>query len=161
LVLDWRHVRASHPGQDRQAALAADPLPPSPSTERLSFGQQVQRLRVRAGLTQEMLAERAGLSLATLGALEQGRRQPRSNTVAALADALGLATDDRTTLLELASPQSDQPTAVDLSSTAVRATSEQVRLPLPPTPLIGREAEVAQACALLAPATAAPRLVTL
>jgi transcriptional regulator with XRE-family HTH domain len=41
---------------------------------------------VRAGLTQEVLAERAGLSLATLGALEQGRRQPRPHTVAALAD---------------------------------------------------------------------------
>ena len=156
-----RHVRASHPGEDRQAALAADPLPPSPSTERLSFGQQVQRLRVRAGLTQEMLAERAGLSLATLGALEQGRRQPRPHTVAALADALGLATDDRAALLDLASPRRDQPTADASLGVNTARPAGLVRLPLPPTPLIGRQADLAQGHAFLAPAASAPRLLTL
>ena len=157
-----RHVRASHPGEDRQAAPAANRFPASPSTERLAFGQQLQRLRVRAGLTQEVLAERAGLSLATMGALEQGRRQPRPHTAGALADALGLAAEDRTALLERASRLGDHPPTVAGSpEAAAETTPVLIRLPLPPTPLIGREAEVAQISALLAPAATAPRLITL
>lgn len=47
--------------------------------------------RHRAGLTQQELAAKAGLSLAALRDLEQGRRsRPRRGSLAALADALGL-----------------------------------------------------------------------
>lgn len=50
----------------------------------------VRAHRERAGLTQQELARRAGLSLAALRDLEQGRRRPRSRSLTALAAALGL-----------------------------------------------------------------------
>jgi DNA-binding XRE family transcriptional regulator len=43
--------------------------------ESVTFGSRLRRLRHRTGLTQEMLAERAGVSVATVGALEEGQRR--------------------------------------------------------------------------------------
>src|SRR5262249_48673682 len=78
--------------------------------ESLTFGSRLRRLRQGAGLTQEMLAERAGLSVATIGALEEGqRRRSHPHTVVALADALGLSNDERTGLLEAAHESSEPP----------------------------------------------------
>jgi DNA-binding SARP family transcriptional activator len=61
---------------------------------RESASQLAEVVRVHrhgAGLTQRDLAEKSGLSLAALRDLEQGRRsRPRSGSVAALAEALGL-----------------------------------------------------------------------
>jgi transcriptional regulator with XRE-family HTH domain len=66
------------------------------------FARELKQLRVRAGWTQEDLSERTGLSLATIGALEHGRRSPHASTVVKLADALRLNPAQRTTLFELA-----------------------------------------------------------
>ena len=64
-----------------------------------SFGARMRLLRVRAGLTQEVLAERAGVAVATIAALEQGqRRRPYPHTVAALSHALGLGDAERMSL---------------------------------------------------------------
>lgn len=60
------------------------------------FGTVLKRYRVANGLTQEQLAERAGLSVRGISDLERGARvQPRAYTVHQLADALGLAAADR------------------------------------------------------------------
>lgn len=56
-----------------------------------SFGALLREYRDRAGLTQEALAERAGLSPDAIGLLERGeRRHPQRHTVRQLAAALGL-----------------------------------------------------------------------
>lgn len=56
-------------------------------------------MRRAAGLTQETLAARSGLSVEGISALERGqRKQPRADTVALLADGLGLGPEDRLTL---------------------------------------------------------------
>jgi len=61
-----------------------------------SFGALLQRHRLAAGLTQEGLAERAGVSSQAVGALERGdRRFPHRRTIDLLADALALADDER------------------------------------------------------------------
>jgi predicted ATPase/class 3 adenylate cyclase len=61
------------------------------------FGERLRRHRQAAGLTQAELAERAGLSWRGINDLERGARQrPRKDTVALLADALGLSAEDRT-----------------------------------------------------------------
>src|SRR4051794_29219800 len=68
-----------------------------------TFGHALRAFRGSAGLTQEELAERAGLSTNGVSALERGiRTNPSPNTVRALAEALGLAPEDRDRLLELA-----------------------------------------------------------
>ncbi|MCR6482528.1 helix-turn-helix domain-containing protein [Amycolatopsis sp. OK19-0408] len=61
-----------------------------------SFGARLRRLRRAAGLTQENLAEKSGLSGQAVGALERGdRRYPQRATLERLADALGLDGDER------------------------------------------------------------------
>jgi transcriptional regulator with XRE-family HTH domain/tetratricopeptide (TPR) repeat protein len=67
-----------------------------------SFGTLLRRYRQAAGLTQEELAERAGLSRDAIETLERGiRRTPRKATLALLAEALALTAPERA-LLEAA-----------------------------------------------------------
>jgi transcriptional regulator with XRE-family HTH domain len=69
-------------------------------TDREGFGPLLRRFRARAGLTQEALAERSGLSVRTVRGLETGHgTDPRVGTVDALATALGLSDDERVELL--------------------------------------------------------------
>jgi predicted ATPase/class 3 adenylate cyclase len=65
----------------------------------VSFGALLRDYRLAAGLSQEELAERAGMSAKGLSALENGRRQaPYRHTVALLARALGLPASDAAAL---------------------------------------------------------------
>ncbi len=65
-----------------------------------SFGNTLRRLREAAALSQEELAERAGLSVRGVSDLERGvRTTPRLETVRMLADGLGLDDDGRKELL--------------------------------------------------------------
>lgn len=117
----------------------------------LQFSHQLRELRRAAGLTQEELAERSGLSVKAVSALESGRRQhPYPHTVRAIADALNLSDDERAGLAR-AIPRRNRP--------ATRTTTSLPRLPLPPTPLIGREQELADIHRLLE--TDSTRIVTL
>src|SRR5690348_7611163 len=57
-----------------------------------SFGELLRQYRGRAGLTQEALAEAAGLSVRGLSDLERGvNKQPRAATLHLLIAALGLS----------------------------------------------------------------------
>ena len=93
-----------------------------------SFGQVLRRYRVAAGLSQEALAERAGLSLRGVSDLERGlSRAPRLHTLGRLMDALGLEGSARQTLASAGgSPAVDVPEPVDIA-TARRAVPQ----PLP------------------------------
>jgi transcriptional regulator with XRE-family HTH domain len=63
----------------------------SPAVETL--GQRIQRLRVAAGLTQERVAEAAGVPLATLRNWEVDRREPGFRAACKLAKALGTSAE--------------------------------------------------------------------
>src|SRR5919204_2840562 len=66
----------------------------------LTFADLLRRHRLGAGLSQQVLAERAGLSPRGLSDLERGvRRAPYRDTVLRLADALGLGEAERAALL--------------------------------------------------------------
>lgn len=67
-------------------------LDPDRST---SFGELLRDVRAAAGLTQEGLAERSGVSPRTIQDLEGGRAQPRRFTAERLADALALTEEVR------------------------------------------------------------------
>lgn len=54
-------------------------------------GARLKELRIAAGQTQKQLAERAGVSLRTIGALERGAYDPVWTTVTRLARALGVS----------------------------------------------------------------------
>ena len=67
------------------------------------FAGLLQRLRLRAGLTQEELAKAADVSARTVSDLERGiNRTARADTAGLLADALGLAGDEREQFLAAA-----------------------------------------------------------
>jgi predicted ATPase/DNA-binding XRE family transcriptional regulator len=113
-------------------------------------------LRKDAGLTQQELAERAGLSLNAVNGLERGvRRHPYPHTVRSLAEALGLSEEERPSLLA-AVPGRGRTAAEFAATGSVLETS----LPSPPTPLVGRERELGEIRDLLLGGSAA-RLLTL
>src|SRR5688572_5418568 len=61
-----------------------------------AFGQLLRRLRTASDLTQEELAERAGVSTRVISDLERGViHRPRRDTVRMLADGLGLTRSNR------------------------------------------------------------------
>ena len=104
----------------------------------LTFGSRLRQLREAAGLTQEELALQAGLSPRAISALERGERQrPYPHTVRTLADALGLSEGERASLLATLPSRT---TAAPTTS----ATAQEPHLPVPPTPLVGRERELEQ-----------------
>src|SRR5215207_2664326 len=104
-----------------------------------SFAALLRRHRVATGLSQEALAERAGLSVRAISDLERGaRRAPYRETVRLLADALRLVPADRVAL-EAAVDRGRGP----LSGTTTGLDPVAPTLPAPVTPLIGRDHEVA------------------
>jgi predicted ATPase/transcriptional regulator with XRE-family HTH domain len=120
-----------------------------PDTSDATFGARLRDHRKAAGLSQEELAQRAGLSANAVGQLERGvRKHPYPHTVRSLADGLGLSEQERLALLALIPGRgSPAPTPV---ATAV---------PVPLTPLVGRERELSAVGASLEGDDA--RLVTL
>lgn len=53
------------------------------------LGRRLKRLRIQAGLSQEQLAKRSGISRVTLARIELGEHSPRMDTLRALARGLG------------------------------------------------------------------------
>lgn len=53
------------------------------------FGRVVRRQREAAGLSQELLAERAGLHRTYISLLERGQRNPSLEVIRAVAKGLG------------------------------------------------------------------------
>src|SRR5262249_13162166 len=148
----WRAPLLASPGG---ADNAYTPLVQPPRPVETWFGSELRRLRLHAGLSQEALAERAGLSAASIAAYERGRRQrPYVNTLAALATALGLTPVERTAFMANGSAASQEPLE------ASRPTP-RVRLPQPPTLLFGREMDIHQAAAQLNPQSSEVRLLCL
>src|SRR5215211_2349028 len=109
-----------------------------------SFGDVLRRVRIAAGLTQEALAERAGLSVRGISDSERGvNRTPRKDTVALLMEALQPAGEDRAAFVAAAGGRG--PRAVIRSID--RTPPANLKAPL--TPLIGRATDIAAVSNLL------------
>ncbi|MBV9281236.1 MAG: AAA family ATPase, partial [Chloroflexi bacterium] len=115
-----------------------------------SFGEMLRSYRLAAGLTQEQLAERAGLSARAISDHERGIKQrPHLATVGMLAEALGMSPIERSLLTSAARKR---------GSSAGRSRQSQLRPPfpiggflgaLPVGPLVAREAELARVVAVI------------
>jgi predicted ATPase/DNA-binding XRE family transcriptional regulator len=104
-------------------------------TEKNSFRTLLKHYRQVAGLSQEALAARAGLSARAISDLERGiNRTPHPDTLELLSSALSLSSQQHALLqaAALAPPGPSSP-----------------GLPLPPTRLVGRSQERSYALALL------------
>ena len=58
-----------------------------------TLGDRIRMHRARLHMTQTQLAERIGVSLTTISAIETGQTDPRVSRIAAIADALGVSVD--------------------------------------------------------------------
>ncbi|MGH2613828.1 MAG: ATP-binding protein [Thermomicrobiales bacterium] len=124
-----------------------------PQLESSPFGELLREHRLAADLTQEALAERAGLSARGISDLERGARShPYRETLNLLVSALGLTGIDRAAFLTAARRQG-KPVA------SVMSNGEIALLPLPLNRLVDRQDELAAVSSLLREGGA--RMVTL
>ena len=115
-----------------------------------SFASVLRHYRVIAGLSQEALAERAGISVRGVSDLERGRsRAPRLDTLRRLSDAMELGTADREILRRASSASSEPPQIWPGVQNAPAPIHSPPGLPGYLTPLLGRAWEAAQLTQLL------------
>jgi predicted ATPase/transcriptional regulator with XRE-family HTH domain len=134
----------------------------------ISLGLWIKRRRKALDLTQDALAALVGCSLALIQKIEADARRPSREIAALLADTLELAADERVLFIQVARAElsADRlaPPAQSIARGAFvpaqaissaadtpgqRRTTRSTNLPAPPTPLIGRETELAQIAARL------------
>ncbi len=128
-----------------------------------TFATLLKQLRLAAGLTQEALAERAGVSVRNIQALEGAKNQPLKDTARRLAEALDLG-ERQQMLLAAAVPSPRRRSSILTLPPAQTASDTQMVVPAAPhklpaalSSLVGRERERAEVRRLLNCA----RLVTL
>lgn len=114
-----------------------------------AFGSELRWYRQRAGMSQEVLAARAGLSPEAVSLLERGKRSPRMTTLSLLADALRLDGGERDRFFATLVPP---PTP-----TSAPSPPPSVDAPTFADPLLGRDADLERLLLLLTD----HRLVTL
>src|SRR5579862_6276195 len=131
------------------------------------LAELLKQWRIAAGVTQEELAERAGVSVRAISDLERGlRRAPHKETLNLLADALRMPDDERATLHAAARRIRGGAPSTPLRALAQTPEPEPSSVPsislllhTPLTPLIGRERDRAVILQVIARPEA--RLVTL
>ena len=107
----------------------------APVDQPTTFGDELRRLRQASEMTQEELAERAGVSARTITDLERGIVQhPRRDTVNLLTGAMGLTDDEREALWRLRKRREPRQAS---------SRSPAFFVPVYSNRLIGRESEMA------------------
>jgi predicted ATPase/transcriptional regulator with XRE-family HTH domain len=128
-----------------------------------ALGRLLRRYRLRAGLSHAALADQAAISATAIAAIERGRRRkPHPQTLNALARALQLTDAEHEALLAATGDVrgSQPPTQAPAPQLPAPAAASLRPLPEPPTPLIGRDAELAAAITLLRQPEPRVRLLT-
>jgi transcriptional regulator with XRE-family HTH domain/Tfp pilus assembly protein PilF len=128
-------------------------------TDTADLGTWLRSCRKSAGLSQEELAERAGLSVRAVRNLERGRTdRPHSGSLSRLADALSLQGQARADLLELGQQRAGAAANGTTRQGAATGTGLIVprQLPASVRRFAGRERELALLTGLLGQAGARP-----
>jgi non-specific serine/threonine protein kinase len=107
-----------------------------------SFAELLRQHRLALGLTQDQLAERAGLSGRGISDLERGVKQaPRATTVQSLVRGLSLGEVESAALLHAAQPRHER-------ASGNGSARSRHNLPPPTTSFFGREQELADLLSL-------------
>src|SRR5918999_3073488 len=116
--------------------MAEDGAMPSPD----SLAAMIRGRRASARLTQEELAEKAGISVRTISDIERGlRRSVYRDTAERLAEALEVEGAEKHNFILVARGRED---AHEPGLRPPAISPGRKRVPVPPTPLIGREREM-------------------
>src|SRR5712691_1480260 len=136
-------IHANRPRKTSAWSGESDALPSArlrtpPMGDESTFADLLRRHRAAAGLTQQELAERAGLSLRGLSDIERGlRRAPHRDTVLRLAEALHLDEVDAAALRRASRRRGTLGTVATFPP--IRPTAA---LPVPLSRFIGRDREL-------------------
>src|SRR6476620_10756326 len=119
-----------------------------------AFGVWLKQRRNALGLARKELAERAGCSAVMIEKMEAGERRPSSQVAELLAECLNVPADEHRAFTEFARARLSPTQIAMLAEAASHAPWRTLyrrsnNLPSPSTAFIGREKEVAAACALL------------
>lgn len=113
------------------------------------FSLMLRRFRVTAGLTQEELAQRSGLSVRTISDMERGRTaRPYVRSVRLIADGLTLAGPEREQFIRSAHDLPGEP-GLTLRRAGLARPVVPRQLPSGTAQFVGREAELKMLSALL------------
>src|SRR5512141_1793348 len=120
-----------------------------------TFGEWLSQNRKSRRLTREELAKRVGCSVSALRKFENGQRRPSGQIAELLANSLNIPPEQRPTFVKVARGE----LGVDRLSNLIKAAPEstyaaapvapRTNLPILPTPMIGRQREVAELNAIL------------
>jgi predicted ATPase/transcriptional regulator with XRE-family HTH domain len=120
-----------------------------------SFGYWIRRQRKALDLTQQVLAERVGCSLAAIKKIEGDERRPSRQIAERMADVLGVSTDQREIFLEVARGLRPVDQLLLAHEPSVSSTTAKTQgsfphnLPVQLTSYIGRERELSEIKQLL------------
>ena len=118
-----------------------------------SFGEWLRQHRRMLDLTKQALAEQVGCSAATIAKIEANLRRPSQQVALRLAKSLAIPAAEHATFVRWSRGVREQPAVLPISS-----ESRYPALPVPLTPLLGRETELAT---LVAQVSGSARLFTL
>ena len=126
-------------------------------TQSTTFGRLLQEYRLRTGLTQEALAELAGVGRRSIQGLERGENVPHRGTLQRLIQALALSSPEQAHFEAAARPSprrhrsgAKSLASGDLSSVPQSEEASRNNLPTQLTSFIGRKRETAAVEDLLA-----------
>jgi predicted ATPase/DNA-binding XRE family transcriptional regulator len=119
-----------------------------------SFGYWIRRQRKALDLTQQVLAERVGCSLAAIKKIESDERRPSRQIAERLAEVLGVTAEQRGIFLEVARGLRSVDQLLLAHESVTTAPSETAKtfphnLPMQLTSFIGRENELDEAKRLI------------
>ena len=119
----------------------------APMKTDFSFGNWLEKRRKALDLTRQELAHMVGCSVSALRKIEADERRPSRQLAELLADGLDIPADEHLTFVEVARGElaldhlkSSHPTS-DLNLLQLPQAFSPL-LPIPPTPLVGREIEL-------------------
>lgn len=117
--------------------------------ERVSFGRWVSRRRKALDMTQEALAARIGYSVSALHKVETDDLRPSRQFAERLAEGLDVPPAERAAFIRFARATDADAPPIPGAATTLAAAHPLASLPPSPTPLIGREIDIARVVALL------------
>jgi len=116
-----------------------------------TFGEWLQQQRRQRRLTREEFAKRVGCSVSALQKIEYGERRPSSQIAELMANCLDVPLEERLTFTRVARGELSVdrlPRELKLGATS-DISPRKSKLPIYPTPLIGRERELERLSQLL------------